>query len=133
MTEAEPLTQQHLEVYRVSRRIAVRELRAKGWRTRAVYHMREGSTDHPQVSLNSATHPRNKLQGDNVFTLLQLILLFFRCGASPAIWKRDISSAFRRVPLRQLHAFLYAVVWAASGQLWLARHLGCPFGAVASV
>ena len=45
----------------------------------------------------------------------------------------DIDSAFRRVPVHPQHRQYAHVVFKHNGETITARHLGLPFGAVASV
>ena len=70
----------------------MRELRAEGWRTRSVDHLSENW-------LNAATEPQDSPQDDTIVMLLLLIALFLRLGRSPTLWERDVSLAFRRLPL----------------------------------
>ena len=51
----------------------------------------------------------------------------------PRLWKRDISRAFRRVPVYKQHLDLSWVVWLSQGVTWSAQHLGMPFGTVSAV
>ena len=50
-----------------SRRIVVRELRAKGWRTRSVDHMSESG-------LAAATKPKDKIKHHTIGTMVFMIL-----------------------------------------------------------
>ena len=50
------------------------------------------------------------------------------------MWKADIDSAFRRLPVKAAHRDLAWVAWRVDEtRLATARHFGMPFGAVASV
>ena len=49
------------------------------------------------------------------------------------MWKRDVSKAFRRCPILADHLDLAWIVFKARGQLWVAQHLGMPFGATSAV
>ena len=49
------------------------------------------------------------------------------------MWKRDISSAFRRVPICAEHLEFAWVTWLDAGIIWIAQHLGMPFGTVRAV
>ena len=57
----------------------------------------------------------------------------------PALWKLDVDSAFRRVPLLPAHrwaaaiAFIFAGVVCQLCKAMVATHNACPFGAVSSV
>ena len=49
------------------------------------------------------------------------------------MWKRDVSSAFRRVPILARHIDRAWVVWMSENGCWVASHLGMPFGTVSAV
>ena len=51
-----------------------------------------------------------------------------------AIWKADIDSAFRRLPLKPEHRDLAWAVWRMDKtHMAVAKHFSMPFGAIASV
>ena len=110
----------------VSRRIPVRELRSKGWRTRVVDHMTESMH-------NPATVPVDKIKHDNVDALVRILVCFMRNGVCPEMWKRDISKAFRRLPVQISHLDMSWVVFLHAGIIWAVQHLGMPFGTTAAV
>ena len=62
-----------------------------------------------------------------------MALAFMRAGVCPRMWKRDISRAFRRVPVSQSHLDLSWVVWLHLGVMHVAQHLGMPFGTISAV
>ena len=51
----------------------------------------------------------------------------------PLMWKADISSAFRRLPIRTDHHQYATCVFRAMGANWASVQLTCNFGAVSSV
>ena len=51
----------------------------------------------------------------------------------PTSWKEDISRAFRRLPIQQLHLWMAWVVWMYNDVIYTAQHKAMPFGATASV
>ena len=51
----------------------------------------------------------------------------------PGLWKADIDSAFRRVPLQDSHKWAAVVAYIHDGVPWVAQHHAMPFGATASV
>ena len=55
------------------RRLTVRELREKGWRTRCVDHETE-------CGLNPATQVTDRTGNGSLFVLISAVLLFFTCG-----------------------------------------------------
>ena len=110
----------------LTRRIPVRELRAKGWRTRVVDHESESG-------VNAATTPADKIEHDTLDVLADQVLHFFRAGHDVRMWKRDVSKAFRRVPIKAQHLEFAWAVWMHEGLLWVAQHRGMPFGTVSAV
>jgi len=110
----------------VSRRIAVRELRSKGWRTRVVDHMTESWQ-------NPAMRPVDKVTHDCVDVLVYMLVAFLKAGVTPLMWKRDVSKAFRRLPVQCAHLDLCWVAFLHQGICYAAQHVGMPFGATSSV
>ena len=49
------------------------------------------------------------------------------------MWKADIASAYRRIPVAPEHRQFGHVVFSMAGQTMVSQHLVLPFGAVASV
>ena len=120
------VTDELLESVTLSRRIAVRELRSAGWRTRAVDDMTES---RPNLCAEQSDTQVN----GTILQLVFMLLLFLEKDLSPEMWKRDIKSAFRRLPVHSDHIQFAWVVWLAAGLLRAAPHWGMPFGAAASV
>ena len=50
----------------------------------------------------------------------------------PLCWKRDVQSAYRRVPISPAHHIFTAVVYAHCGQLFWSQHLTMPFGSISA-
>ena len=126
MSEPRELVPSDLDEVNITRRIPVREERQNGWRTRIV--------DHETESLiNEATRPADKIQHDSLDILAVIVTMLMAAGATPALWKRDVSSAFRRVPILAGHLDLSWVAWFDAGKFWIAQHLGMPFGTVSAV
>ena len=65
-----PLEELDLSTINLTRRIPVRELRSKGWRTRPVDHATESM-------VNDATRPADRVQHDTVNGLEGIVLAFF--------------------------------------------------------
>ena len=121
-----PLTQWHLSNVTLSRRLPVREEREGKWRTRIVDHKTESE-------VNCATQPTEKLSHDTIDTMATMIKLFVNGSAIPHMWKRDISKAFRRLPIQADHLALSWVTFLAQGTRMVAQHLGMPFGTTSAV
>eukprot|EP00435_Cladocopium_sp_Y103_P044779 s1987_g12.t1 len=110
----------------LTRRIPVREERAKGWRTRVVDHETESG-------INLATEPVDKIRHDTLDVLSEIVMHFYRNDCDILLWKRDISQAFRRVPIQDSHLEFAWTVWPHEGVLMIAQHKGMPFGTISAV
>ena len=126
MTYPVPLSEVDLSQVLLTRRLGVREERAKGWRTRLVDHFTESG-------VNPATGARDRIQHDGTDLLVRLVLSTFRRGKVPVVWKRDISQAFRRVPVKESHLDCAWVVFLRGGKPFVSRHCGMPFGSTSAV
>ena len=49
------------------------------------------------------------------------------------MWKADIDSAFRRIPIKKSHRDLAWTAWRTGNKVGMAKHYCMPFGAIASV
>ena len=125
MSPAVPLDTVDPSQISLSRRLAIRELRSKGWRTRPCDHKTESM-------INAATQPQDMIVHDILDVLALIVLEFFKAGVDVLMWKRDISKAFRRVPIASEHLDLSWVVFAFAGTTWVAQHTGMPFGTVSA-
>ena len=126
MTLPRPLREDDLEQITLTRRIPVRELRASGWRTRIVDH-------YTECGVNWCTTPQDRVKHDTLDSLAQVVLQFFDESCDVRLWKRDVSQAFRRVPVAPEHLEFMWGVWVHDGTVWVAQHQGSPFGTVAAV
>ena len=70
---------------------------------------------------------------DGIDAFRHLVSWCMALGMLLGMFKRDVKSAYRRVPIRPDHLQFSGVVWSRQGRLWWSRHLTMPFGAVASV
>ena len=127
MSEPVPIDTVDLSQVSLTRRIPVRELRAKGWRTRTV--------DHASESLiNDATKPTDGVRHATVDVLSTILLSCLAAVRSPRMWKRFVSEAFRRCPIAEAPldvswvGFIYGF-----GRTWASPHLGMPVGATSAV
>ena len=126
MTEAIVVDEELTRSVTLSRRIAVRELRSKGWRTRSVDHMSESG-------LAAATKPKDKIKHQTIDTMVFMILWLQQMLCPDIVmWKRDFRKAFRCIPIMRDHLVYAWVTFKWEGHYRAACHLGCPFGAVAS-
>ncbi len=72
------LQEHDLHAVTLSRRLPVREERARGWRTWVVDHSTESGISY-------ATFPANKLVNDSLDLLVSLLLIFLRAGIEPFV------------------------------------------------
>ena len=126
MSCVRPAAELDLSKVLLSRRIRVREERSKGWRTRIVDNMKE-------TGLNPATAPVDSVKHNIIDSLVFMLIFFMQLGLMPEMWKRDVSRAFRRLPILACHSVFAWVVWLSNGVAVAARHDGMPFRAVSSV
>ena len=90
--------------------------------------------DHETESMvNAAMVPCDKIQHDTLDDLSEIVLSFFQRNIQVWLWKRDISKAFRRIPVRVEHHCFAWTVWIHEGCLLVAQHKGMPFGTVSAV
>ena len=54
-------------------------------------------------------------------------------GEPPGLWKADIDSVFRRVPVAADQRWTCGVAFMYMAQVLVAQHFACPFGAVGAV
>jgi len=100
----------------------------------------DGSTKVPPIDdftksgCNAATEIIEKLSYESLDALLAVLrALEGMTGSDLVLWKADIDSAYRRVPLIPEHRDLAYVTFNHQGNKIVARHLSLPFGASSSV
>jgi hypothetical protein len=125
MTEPRLLEADDLVSKTLTRRLPVRE------ESQRVAHPNCGS--RTESGVNPATRPADKIATDILDVLVLIVMFFLDAGIMPQQWKRDISKAFRRVPILAAHLDLAWVVWRALGLLWVSQHRGMPFGTISAV
>ena len=85
-------------------------------------------------SINGFTSVPEKICHDHLDDLLRVIAALMDTGSGvPSLWKADIDSAFRRIPLDPSHRWAAAVAFKHAGQAWVSHHYSAPFGATSSV
>ena len=97
------------------RRLAVREERSAGWRTRPVDHMTENMA-------NPATLVVDRTLYDSIEPLVNILLEYMRRGMVPEMWKRDIEKAFRKLLVTSCHRQFAVSVWKFMNKLWKLEH-----------
>ncbi|CAK0791693.1 unnamed protein product, partial [Prorocentrum cordatum] len=89
--------------------------------------------DFTRSRVNGACAPAEKLSVEGADQLVAVARAFFELhGALPELWKADIDSAYRRIPLAPADMWAAVSVFKEGGRLWCSQHLVCPFGALAS-
>ena len=91
--------------------------------------------DFTRSQCNAATGPTERLQYESLDLLLETIRQAKEAWATTdlALWKADVDSAYRRIPVAPSHRQYAWTVFKAEGETMVAQHLCLPFGAVASV
>jgi len=84
--------------------------------------------------VNGCCQPSEKLHNDRTSLLWEVMRLHVEIvGELPMLCKADVDAAFRRVPIRPEHRFAAYIPFIANGKVVVSKHMGMPFGAVASV
>ena len=113
-----------------SRRFMVQHVKEKQGQQILAYRQ----IDHLTESLiNPATRTYETLENDNLDLFFNIIRLLLSHRIKFAMFKEDISRAFRRLPIKSQHLKVIVVFFKYQGIIWWAQHLTCPFGAVGSV
>ena len=77
---------------------------------------------------------QEKLEYESLDELLAVLQDMHKdLGADLKLWKADIDSAFRRIPVLPAHRQFACVAFRHRDNVVTAQHLGMPFGSVASV
>jgi len=88
---------------------------------------------------NAATAPGEKLEYETLDLLQQAMRTTAQAlsdndsGVGLSLWKADIDSAFRRIPIKPAHRSFAWICFKYNDQVVAARHLALMFGSVASV
>ena len=110
----------------LTRRLAVREQRKSGWRTRVVDHATESEINENTVTGEAPQH-------DSLDVLIWIVFAFIVAGKPGGMFKADVSKAFRRVPVAAHHMALSWVVFLFQGVPFMSQHRGMPFGTISAV
>ncbi|CAK0846148.1 unnamed protein product, partial [Prorocentrum cordatum] len=89
--------------------------------------------DFTRSGVNGARAPAEKLGVEGVDMLVALARVFYASrGEIPELWKADIDSAYRRIPLDPADRWAAVSIFKQGDRLWCSQHQVCPFGALAS-
>ena len=87
-----------------------------------------------EASLNGHCLPSEAIHHDHLDSLLRAMTVGRELsGKAYGMFKADIDSAYRRIPICGQHLWACAVVFKCCGEIWTAQHRAMPFGAVAAV
>ena len=90
--------------------------------------------DHESESFkNSTVHSNEAPKHDTLDRYSWMIKWFLMVNLIPLMWKEDISRAFRRLPVFIDHLRFAGCVFMANNVKLFCKHLGLPFGSIASV
>ena len=92
--------------------------------------------DETLSGVNSCTQGGDKIRCSGMDALIRAVhaYSYYDGGFKKlGLWKADIKSAYRRVPIRPDHRWLSWVALVVDGQTKVSRHNSCMFGAVGSV
>ena len=119
---ARPLEEQDLHEYSLARRLAMvefRQLEERGWRLRLVDHFTENLC-------NAGAWSKRKLQSDGLDTQKEVAFYMMRRGKKVKQSKGDVSSAFRRVPVRSSQRQYLAIAFMVQSVMMLAVRNSAP-------
>ena len=86
------------------------------------------------ASVNGHTVVSETIKHDHLDELMLAIKDFHaKMEYPPALWKADIDSAFRRIPMMPEHWWACAIAFKHAGELWISEHRASPFGATSAV
>ena len=84
--------------------------------------------------MNGFVMPTERLNHDTLDApALSASMFVDLVGEVPALFKADVDSAFRRIPVLPQHRWACGVAFKMRDTIFTAQHYACPFGAVASV
>ena len=87
-----------------------------------------------EASVNGHCLLTEKITHDHVDDIVAgMAILKNRSGVVPWLWKLDVDSAYRRVPLARCDQWASWIAFRFMEQVFVAMHLACPFGATSSV
>ena len=73
-----------------------------------------------------------KVKHETVDVLMHMVCLFWAVGVQCSMWKRDISRAYRSLPVAAEQLQYAGCVFMNELEVWLCTHLALPFGGVGS-
>ena len=90
--------------------------------------------DLARGGVNEACQPVEQLKLDGADVLVCALRTYRRlCGVAPSLFKADVDSAYRRVPIQPGERWCVHAVYAHGPDVFVAGHLALPFGALGSV
>ena len=85
-------------------------------------------------SLNGHCVPRESIHHDHLDVLMQAMTVGKELsGRTYGMFKADIDSAYRRIPIMAHHLWACWIAFMCGGDVWVAQHMAMPFGALAAV
>lgn len=93
-----------------------------------------GVDDLTASGVNPCCRPMERLSTEGIDRLFVICrdLVAFDCSV-PLLWKADIDSAYRRIPIAKSHRWAARVAFACDGHVYTSEHIAMPFGAIGSV
>jgi hypothetical protein len=89
--------------------------------------------DETSCGTNLCVKPAEKLKCDGIDVLAALASLLHSFGSREfSLWKADVKSAYRRVPVRPDQRWLLWVAILVNDEIIVARHNAMPFGCTGS-
>ena len=143
MTEPVPYDAQDMAQVHLSPRFGVEQEKEDGRiQVRPIEHFswsgghegRASKQRRKEESVNGYTFPKEKMRTQTLDYLWTAMALFVQTlGELPCLFKADINSAFRRIPICNKDRWACGVAFRWLEQIFVSMHHSCPFGAIGSV
>ena len=143
MTAPIPYNAEEMASVHLSPRFGVEQEKADGrTKVRPIDHFsssgghegRASKQRRKDASVNGYTFPGEKMRTQTLDFLWTAMATFVQLvGELPCLYKADINSAFRRVPVCDRDRWACGIAFKWLEQVFVSMHHACPFGAIGSV
>ena len=89
--------------------------------------------DYCYSDVNDACIPGDSPVPETMESMIGMCHWFTSRGISVRMWKRDVWRAYRNLPVAVAHLLMMSAVWMMREEIFVADHLGLPFGSIGVV
>ena len=89
--------------------------------------------DEIEGTANWATWSTQRTQTDDIDTMVFMLMSFAVLLIPITMYKPDVKSAFRRLPVAARHWIYSTIIYNHDGKVWSSTHKSCNLGAISSV